>query len=269
MTGPSTPAPRPTDPPTLTVLRAVTPETPATDGGAPAAPARATERRDGTLRETDEGGTGRGPTARDPAGPSDETLMLRLAGHDVGALETLYDRYSTLVYSVAVRVLTDRGLAEDIVQEVFLQLWRRPASYDAAHGRFVSWLASVTRNRAIDELRRRSRRVRLEDPDERAPEQIRAEGPAADPQRDAVLGEERAAVRAAMDELPREQRRVLQLAYFGGMTQAEIAHYTGDPLGTVKTRVRLGMQKLRLSLSGTWKTHQGDYGHAGADRGGS
>jgi RNA polymerase sigma-70 factor (ECF subfamily) len=184
--------------------------------------------------------------------------MLGLVGRDVGALGALYDRYSTLVYSVSLRVLADRGLAEDVVQEVFLQLWRRPASYDAARGRFVSWLMSVTRNRAIDEQRRRSRRMRLEDPDEGASEQIRAEGRTSDPQLEAVLGEERQAVRAAIEELPPEQRRVLQLAYFGGLTQTEIAHYTGEPLGTVKTRVRLGMQKLRLSLSGTWQARRGE-----------
>jgi RNA polymerase sigma-70 factor (ECF subfamily) len=144
------------------------------------------------------------------------------------------------------------------VQEVFLQLWRRPTSYDAARGRFVSWLMSVTRNRAIDEQRRRSRRMRLEDPDEGASEQIRAEGRTSDPQLEAVLAEERQAVRAAIEELPAEQRRVLQLAYFGGLTQTEIARYTGEPLGTVKTRVRLGMQKLRLSLSGTWQARRGE-----------
>ncbi len=206
-------------------------------------------------------------------GPSDEALMFGLVSRDVGALETLYDRYSTLVYSVALRVLTDRGLAEDIVQEVFLQLWRRPKlwrrpnSYDAAHGRFVAWLASVARNRSIDELRRRSRRMRIEEPGEDTSEQIPTQDRTADPQQEAVLEEERAAVRAAMDVLPPEQRRVLQLAYFGGLTQVEIARYTGYPLGTVKTRVRLGMQKLRLLLSDTWKMREGDYEPDRAGRG--
>ena len=194
------------------------------------------------------------------AGPSDEALMFGLVNRDVAALETLYDRYSTLVYSVAARVVSDRGLAEDIVQEVFLRLWRRPNSYDSSHGRFAAWIASVARNRSIDELRRRSRRMRLEDPGEDAPERIPSEDRMGDPQREAELGEQRAAVRAAMEALPPEQRRVLQLAYFGGLTQAEIARHTGSPLGTVKTRVRLGMQKLRLLLSDTWTAREGGYG---------
>ena len=257
MAGSSVTPPLPPDPRIRTALRDVTSPAPAKDGGAAAAPGRAAEPRGGPLRETPARGSNGGRATRTPEGPSDESLMLGLVGRDVGALGALYDRYSTLVYSVSLRVLADRGLAEDVVQEVFLQLWRRPASYDAARGRFVSWLMSVTRNRAIDEQRRRSRRMRLEDPDEGASEQIRAEGRTSDPQLEAVLAEERLAVRAAMDELPPEQRRMLQLAYFGGLTQTEIARYTGEPLGTVKTRVRLGMQKLRLSLSGTWQARRG------------
>ena len=197
------------------------------------------------------------PQPRPDAGPSDEDLMIGLAERDVGALETLYDRYSTFIFSVALRILSDRGPAEDIVQEVFLQLWRRPTSYDAAHGRFVPWLASVARNRSIDELRRRSRRMRIEEPGEDAVEALASDDRAADPEREAELGEERAAVRAAMQALPPEQRRVLQLANFGGLTQAESARHTGSPLGTVKTRMRLGMQKLRLLLAETWTLHEG------------
>ncbi len=201
------------------------------------------------------------------SGPSDEALMFGLVNRDVAALETLYDRYSTLVYSVALRVVSDRGLAEDIVQEVFLQLWRRPNSYDSAHGRFIAWIASVARNRSIDEVRRRSRRTRLEHAGEDGPERIASEDRTTDPQREAELGEQRAAVRAAMDALPPEQRRVLQLAYFGGLTQAEIARHTGSPLGTVKTRVRLGMQKLRLLLSDTWRDREGGYDRGRPGRG--
>ena len=184
-----------------------------------------------------------------PAAPSDEELMAGLAAGDYDALEALYDRYSSLVFSVGLRVLMDRQLAEDVTQEVFLQLWRRPWSYSAERGRFLAWLMSVTRNRAIDERRRRGRRLRLEEQrDDPAPE-LADTGRFRDPLLETALAEERRAVRLAMTRLPAEQREVLELSYFGGLTQVEIAARTGDALGTVKTRIRLGMQKLRVELA--------------------
>ena len=180
--------------------------------------------------------------------PADDELMLDLANGEVEALERLYDRYSSLVFSVGVRVLNDRQLAEDVTQDVFLRLWRRPWSYDPTRGRFRSWLLSVTRNRAIDERRRVVRRLRVE---EQGDDRVR-EPPAPDrfhdPQLEAVLAEERRAVREAMTRLPPAQREVIELAYFGGLTQVEIAARTAEPLGTVKTRIRLGIQKLRQAL---------------------
>lgn len=167
---------------------------------------------------------------------------------EIAALEQVYDRYSALVYSVSYRVLIDRQLAEDVVQEVFLRLWRRPSSYDPERGRFISWLMSVTRNRALDEQRRISRRRRVEHRDEAPTHQLASQDAGDDPQLGVELAERRQAVREAMTRLPPAQRRVLELAYFSGLTQVEIAERTGDPLGTVKTRVRLGMQKLRESL---------------------
>lgn len=176
--------------------------------------------------------------------------MAELGEGRVEALERLYDRYSSLVFSVALRVLTDRPLAEDVTQEVFLRLWRRPWSYDPERGRFRSWLMSVTRNRSIDERRRVVRRLRLEErEDDRRPDPP-ATGRFYDPQLETVLAEERRAVREAMTRLPPAQREVIELAYFGGLTQVEIAARTGEPLGTVKTRVRLGIQKLRVALVG-------------------
>lgn len=174
--------------------------------------------------------------------------MAALAAGEIEALEALYDRYGALVFSVSLRVLYDRQLAEDVTQEVFLRLWRRPGSYDSARGRFISWLMSVTRNRAIDERRRLKRRGRLEERDDVVPE-LPSEGRFRDPLEEAALAEERRALREAMTRLPPPQREVLDLAYFAGLTQVEIAQRTGQPLGTVKTRVRLGMQKLRESLS--------------------
>ena len=180
----------------------------------------------------------------------DDSLMERMALGDGRALEQLYDRYHILVYSVALRVVRDQMLAEDVVQEVFVRLWRRPQAYDPARGRFLSWLMSVTRNRAIDEVRRVTRRRRLEDQREDAAEQVRSADRLDAPELAAAIGDERREVRAALATLPQEQRRVLELAYFDGLTQSEIATLTETPLGTVKTRTRLAMNRLRQRLGG-------------------
>jgi len=179
----------------------------------------------------------------------DAVLVSALASGEVGALEQLYDRYSALVFSVALRVLHDHAIAEDVTQEVFLRIWRQPGSFDPARGKFISWISSVARNRALDEQRRLSRRRRAEDQDEDPVADLPADGRGDDPAGAAVLAEERRRVRAAMTGLPPAQRRVIELAYFGGLTQTEIAERTGDPLGTIKTRVRLGMRKLRETLA--------------------
>ena len=180
----------------------------------------------------------------------DDSLMERMALGDGRALELLYDRYHVLVYSVALRVVRDEMLAEDVVQEVFVRLWRRPQSYDPARGRFLSWLMSVTRNRAIDEVRRVTRRLRIEDRREDAAEQVRSTDRLDAPELAAAIGDERREVRAALATLPEAQRRVLELAYFDGLTQSEIAALTDTPLGTVKTRTRLAMDRLRQRLGG-------------------
>lgn len=212
-------------------------------------------------------GVGATPDAPRDRAADDAWLMEAIGREDVTALEALYDRYSSLVFSVSLRVLHDNGLAEDVVQEVFLRIWRQPASYDPERGRFISWLMSVTRNRALDELRRVSRRHRSEDED-REEDSIVARLSTTDRMDDPALGaelaEQREAVRAAMTRLPPEQRRAIELAYFSGLTQVEIAERTGDPLGTVKTRVRLGMRKLRESLAGY--VDEGDAYEVGDER---
>lgn len=191
--------------------------------------------------------TGDNP-ARDRA-VEDADLVAAIARGEVEALERLYDRYGALVFSVSLRVLHDHHLAEDVVQEVFHRLWRQPTSFDPARGRFTSWMMSVTRNRALDELRRRNRRFRSEERDE-DPEREFAGGDRFDePEVGVILAEMRTVVRAAMTRLPAAQREVIELAYFGGLTQQEIAERTGDPLGTVKTRIRLGMRRLRIALA--------------------
>ena len=177
--------------------------------------------------------------------------MIAIASRDELAFSALYDRYIDLVYSTALRVLGDSGLAEDSAQEVFVRLWRRPETFVAERGRFLSWLMSVTRNRAVDELRARGRRLRREG-GQSEPEELIAQAPgneADDPAAHAQLHEQQQLVRTALKELPPDQRRALELAYFGGLTQQEIAATLQEPLGTVKTRMRLGMQKLRRALT--------------------
>ncbi len=185
------------------------------------------------------------PASVRPPDPPDEALMAQLSSGDAAALSTLYNRYGDIVYSTALRVLRDVHLAEDVSQEVFLGLWRQPDKYAAEKGRFVTWLLSVTRNRAVDWLRRRRRRFRYETA---SPEQMEIEiptGESHDPALTAQLLDQRRAVMAALACLPLRQRRAIELAYFGGFTNREVALHEGAPLGTVKTRIRLGMMRLR------------------------
>ncbi len=180
---------------------------------------------------------------------TDEELVRLVKGRDERAFEALYAKYCDIVYSVSLRVLADPVLAQDVAQEVFLRFWRMPDSYDATRGRFMNWLLSVTRNRAVDEVRSRSRRRQREI----APSVMPEDPPdvhADDPLQNAQLAAERSAVRQALRALPEEQRTALELAYFGGLTQLEIAAMLNQPLGTVKTRTRLAMKKLRFALAG-------------------
>jgi RNA polymerase sigma-70 factor (ECF subfamily) len=186
----------------------------------------------------------------DYAEASDDRLVLALAHRDVKALETLYDRYGDYVYSVSLRVVGDVQVAEDVAQEVFLRLWRRPDLFDSTRGRFVTWLLSIARNRAIDERRSRGRRFRHENPP--GPASLGSDDfPVAaseDPVDQALLSDDRITIQRAMAVLPADQRTAIQLAYFGGYTQQEIADGLKQPLGTIKTRIRLGLQKLRAVL---------------------
>lgn len=179
--------------------------------------------------------------------------MSAIVERDELAFVVLYDRYADLVYSASLRVLADTQLAEDATQDIFVRLWRRPEAFIAGRGRFISWLMSVARNRAVDELRARGRRRRHEGlPGADGDEDVLSCLPCGDsgPLETAAAHEEQAMVRRALASLPSEQRTVLELAYFGGMTQQEIAASLHEPLGTVKTRIRLGMQKLRRALYG-------------------
>src|SRR5262245_16825038 len=170
----------------------------------------------------------------------DAALIAGLRAGDQSAMADLYDRYSGVVYGVALRVLADATSAEDVVQEVFLQLWRNPQAFDANRGRLGPWLAVIARNRAIDHLRRRpSEEVIDELPISTG---IDLEGEAA--QKLAVDK-----VRGVLSQLPQDQRKALEMAFFEGMTHTEIAGKTGEPLGTVKTRIRTGLLALRKAFA--------------------
>jgi RNA polymerase sigma-70 factor, ECF subfamily len=175
-----------------------------------------------------------------PQGSSaDLALVMGLKSGDQGAMAELYDRYSSVVYAVALRVLGDTGTAEDVLQEVFLQLWRRPGAFDAARGSLGSWLAVITRNRAIDSLRKRRPETDIEDV-------VLSVAPdlAADAER--TLAAEK--VRGVMGGMAPAQRSALEMAYWEGMSHSEIAEKTGEPLGTVKTRIRTGLIALRKAF---------------------
>jgi RNA polymerase sigma-70 factor (ECF subfamily) len=170
----------------------------------------------------------------------DVALIARLRAGDQNAMAELYDRYSGVVYGVALRVLANAAAAEDVVQEIFLQLWRNPEAFDANRGRLAPWLAVIARNRAIDHLRRRP----AEDDIDELPIStgIDLEGEAA--QKLAVDK-----IRGALAQLPQEQRKTLEMAFFEGMTHTEISGKTGEPLGTVKTRIRAGLLALRKAFA--------------------
>ena len=188
---------------------------------------------------------GIGPESRDPA---DEQLMTRVRNGDAAALEILYDRYAALIMGFAFRLLADRALSEEIVQETFWRVWRSAATFDARRGGFAGWLFGIARNLTIDLCRRRKIRPQpLIDEDQAQPIE-HAPDPDVDVAETAWISIKRAQVRAALGELPAAQRTVIDLAYFRGMTRQEIAEVTGEPLGTIHTRARLALQKLREIL---------------------
>ncbi len=179
---------------------------------------------------------------------ADDQLVLRIAGGDAAALEALYDRYVRQCFGLALRMVSEPALAEEVVQEVFLKLWSKPDSYSSQKGAFVSWLLSLVHHRCVDELRRRARtEVALDNEQPLSVLNTRPD-PQPDPSEQVMLLEQQRAVRQALVELPENQRLVLELAYFGGLSQSQIAERLSQPLGTVKTRMRLGLQNLRQLL---------------------
>lgn len=184
------------------------------------------------------------------ASETDRSLLERISGQDEAALEQLYDRYSAVLYAAALRIAGERSDAEEIVLDAFAQAWREASRFRSERGSVIAWLTMICRSRALDLVRARGRRLRLVDaastsePD--AAPGMGGAGP--QPSQDLERIERRTEVARALRELTPPQRQVIELAYYDGLSHSEIAERLGEPLGTVKTRVRLAMQKLRDSL---------------------
>jgi len=180
------------------------------------------------------------PNVDPNAMPSDLALVTAIRSGDQAAMGALYDRYSSIVYAVALRVLQETGAAEDVLQEIFMQLWRNPGAFDASRGNMAAWLAVIARHRAIDALRRRR-------PESDIADVVVSVEPdlASDADRSRAMDK----VRGALEAMPSPQRSALEMAYFEGLTHVEIAEKTGEPLGTIKTRIRAGLVSLRKVLA--------------------
>ena len=178
----------------------------------------------------------------------DATLLSRLLQKDVSAFEQLYDRHSRLVYGLVLRILQQASTSEEVVQDVFLQLWRNADQYDSSRGPFVPWLCTMARNRALDQLRLKSERQRRrEDQPDELPSVVVA------PDYEKALDEKRSAerVRALMASLTPQQKKAIELAYFEGLSHSEIAATLKEPLGTVKSWIRNGLLRLKEGLRAT------------------
>jgi RNA polymerase sigma-70 factor (ECF subfamily) len=182
-----------------------------------------------------------------PEEPDDRQLLQRIVGRDKDALDTLYGRYATPVYSMALHMLKHPPLAEEVTQDVFLNIWLKAASFNAERGQPRSWIMSVAHHRVVDVIRSRRRSASMTDPEgydmlERLP----SGGASVESQVQQNL--DRELIMKALATLPDNQQEVILLAYYEGYSQSEMADRLGQPLGTIKTRVRLAMQKLRLAL---------------------
>ncbi len=186
------------------------------------------------------------PSPDDRAG-IDASILQRMAGGDKAAFAELYDRFSRPLFSTAVHILSDASEAQDIVHDVFLALWEKAALFEPGRGSAFSWAVTLTRNRSIDRLRTRRRRTDLLE--KSAPEDLGYQASTADGAGDqAVAGDEAVVVRQAVANLPAEQKRAVELAFFSGLTQQEIAERLKEPLGTIKARIRRGLLRLRDSI---------------------
>ena len=174
-----------------------------------------------------------------PSNQDDAALLLLVQKGDEAAMASLFDRYSKVVYSVALRVLRDPASAEDVLQEIFMQIWRNPDGFIATRGSLGGWLAVVSRNRSIDALRRKRPTEQVDDMALASPYNLADEA-----ERNNMMEKARSVIHL----LPTEQRKTLEMAFFDGLTHSEIAEMTGDPLGTVKTRIRSALTTLRKAF---------------------
>ena len=180
-------------------------------------------------------------------GPDDRDLLQRIANQDRDALDLLYTRYVTPVYSMALHMLKQPPLAEEVTQDVFLNIWLKAASFNAERGQPKSWIMSVAHHRVVDVIRSRRRTATMTDPEGyETLERIPSGSPSVESQVQQSLDRER--IMGALATLPDNQRQVIFMAYFEGYSQSEMAEFLSEPLGTIKTRVRLAMQKLRAAL---------------------
>ena len=202
-----------------------------------------------SLRINDEGSVLRTQDKIMPGRPTDENLVTQVAQGNSAALEALYDRYAATVLGVSLKVIGDRALAEDVLQETFWRVWQSAATYQPQRGSFTGWLFRIARNLAIDAYRRRNVRPQaMPAMEEGEPVLDQMSDPSADVVEQVQSNLQNRQVRILLSSLPRVQRQVIELAYFYGMTRQEITEATGEALGTIHTRARLGLQKLREEL---------------------
>ncbi len=177
--------------------------------------------------------------------PGDEALLARMAGGDGAAFEAFYDRHAALLWGLAMRILGNSAEAEDVLQDAFVLIWERAAAYDPRLGRPLSWAVALTRNKAVDRLRSLRRREQVAATVLSLPPTVESAG---DPAAASSIAEASDAVVAALGRLPAAQRQALELAFFSGLSQTEIASKLGQPLGTIKARIRRGMLQLRVEV---------------------
>jgi RNA polymerase sigma-70 factor, ECF subfamily len=189
----------------------------------------------------------RAPHTTEPEVPSNDELVEEIAQGDAEALRTLYRRLSSMVYGLALRIEGNEADAEEVLVDTFYQVWSQAAQYDVSRGTVIGWILNITRSRAIDRLRSRRR----SDRDRDLEPAVALPGTAPpDPEQEAIKEDERSRLREVIAQLPTDQRWAVELAYFSGLSQTQIAERLGQPLGTVKTRLRLAMEKMRRSVTG-------------------
>jgi RNA polymerase sigma-70 factor, ECF subfamily len=190
--------------------------------------------------------TGQRGRSTSPTDDADRAVLALVTAGQLDALQELYDRYRVMAYSIALRITTDASLAEDVVQDAFLGVWRNAGKYVEGRGSVKTWLLSIVHHRAVDAVRRRRPTSELPEREDVPPPQLTLP----DIWADVAADLDRSEILAALASLPDVQREAIELAYWGGLTQQEIAERTGAPLGTVKSRVRLGLLSLRRALTG-------------------